>query len=361
MSPVLAWANLDFEYELAAGTAYRPQERVLRRAQHWRHVLRLLPEAREAEVLDPHRPRARDATGLVVWGVTARTRELASQLGLAAELPTAESVRGANDKLVSHEIEVSLGLSLPFSRRVSRLDELEVAIRECPHDWVLKHPFGVSARERAVGRAGGISSSALGWARGRLSQGWELLFEPWVEQALSSSMHFEVTRRQEIRYLGHCQLLTDAGGVYRGNRVVASDTLETSQARAGAETCQKLASMGYWGLVGIDSLRGRLGDLVVSRPLVEINARCSFGRLALALAEWLPQGWSYLWWHPRPVEAARLDQQLPPLGSVSPKNVRPGIYALPCCADPEGVSGTAVLAAPTPEELESLEKGVAIR
>lgn len=354
MSRRLALANLDFEYELAAGPTYRPLEKVLRRARHWRDVLRLLPEARDAVVLDPVAPDLECAERLVVWGVTPGTRKLADRLGLLADFPTLEAVRAANDKLTSHDIEKSLGLALPFSCAVSSSEGLEAAVRECPHDWVLKHPFGVSARERAVGRAGTISSSALGWARGRLSRGWSLLFEPWVERARSWSMHFELTPEKEVRFLGHCQLLTDAGGVYRGNRVLASETLEASHARAGEAICHRLASLGYWGLVGIDALAGWLGDAPISRPLVEINARCSFGRLALSLAEWLPPGWSYLWWHPRAGAAPRAAI---PLGSGS---VAPGIYALPLCADPNSSSETAVLAAPSADELARLERTLGI-
>lgn len=356
MSRVLALANLDFEYELSEGENYRPKEPVLRMTRRWRSVLRLLPEARDAMILDPDQTASGER--LVSWGVTPQTLKLARTLGIKDDFPSLKAVSVANDKQTSHEIERTLGVALPFSRVVKTVGEVEEAIRECPHDWVLKHPFGVSARERLVGRAGVVIPATLNWARSRLDLG--LLFEPWVEQARSYSMHFQVNRSGKPFFLGWCELLTDAGGVYRGNRVLSGTELDPTDFQTGLNVCQHLAARGYWGLVGIDCLRGFLGETAIWRPLVEINARCSFGRLTLALAEWMPMDWSYTWWHPRKEDAPTISS-LPALGSMPVGSMSAGAYALPLCADPESASGTVVLTAPTQSELQRLEPEVRLQ
>ena len=353
MSPVLALANLDFEYELSEAEKYRPKESVLRMNRQWRSVLHLLPEARDAMIFDLDQTALGER--LVSWGVTPRTLKLARMMGIEDDFPSLSAVREANDKRTSHELERSLGIALPFSRVVKSVSEVEQVIRACPYDWVLKHPFGVSARERLVGRAGVVAPATLNWARSRL--GLSLLFEPWVEQAHSFSMHFQISRLGEPSFLGWCELLTDAGGVYRGNRVLSGTELDPTDFQTGLNVCQRLAASGYWGLVGIDCLRGFLGETAISRPLVEINARCSFGRLALALAEWIPRGWSYTWWHPRKKDAVTIGS-LSALGSVPTSSMIAGVYALPLCADPESASGTIVLIAPAQSELQILEREV---
>jgi hypothetical protein len=75
---------------------------------------------------------------------------------------------------------------------VSTFEQLQQAVRDCPHDWVLKHPFGFSGRERRLGKRARISDSAAGWARRKLSRGWTLLFEPWVEERRDASYHFDI-------------------------------------------------------------------------------------------------------------------------------------------------------------------------
>ena len=45
---------------------------------------------------------------------------------------------------------------------VSTFEQLQQAVRDCPHDWVLKHPFGFSGRERGLGKRARISDFGFG-------------------------------------------------------------------------------------------------------------------------------------------------------------------------------------------------------
>ncbi|MCW5872303.1 MAG: hypothetical protein KIS61_33945, partial [Candidatus Eremiobacteraeota bacterium] len=170
MTELYALANLDFEYELAGRTLPSSV------ARRWRHVLRLLPEARSANCLDPGDLGGPIYERLVAWGVTPRVLQLAP----GQEFPSPQVVSEVNDKRFSHQLEKHFGVELPWARLLHSLEELEAAVRDCPYDWVLKHPLGVSARERVVGKRGRLSDSGRGWARKQLAR-WSLLFEPWVE------------------------------------------------------------------------------------------------------------------------------------------------------------------------------------
>lgn len=332
MAEPLRVMNLDFEYELAGadGSAVASQ------TQRWQSILQLLPQS------EP----------LLVWGVTPRTARLAPSPDY---FPPVELVREVNDKRFSHRLEKRLGIELPHSSILESLDQLRAAVENCPYPWVLKHPLGFSGRERVVGKAGLLSDSGWGWARRKFSQGWTLLFEPWVDPRQDFSLHFNIERGGICHFLGHCELIGDPSGVYRGNRVIASSRPDATALHWATRVAQEVADLGYWGPVGIDAFSGLLEGREVLRPLVEINARYSFGRLTLALRDWIPEGWSLLWWHPRPAD--RWPGRLEPLAA----GAAPGLYGLPLAADPDQCSETVVVIAPTPDELEGFTSALAQR
>lgn len=373
---ILTYANLDFEDELASQGRYQRSSAMHEVMGRWRYLLRLVPGAEEAVCLGPdgysaELPEVRDVPRgtraelpgagdgyrqLILWGVTPTSLRLIRELGLEDSFPTLETVRRVNDKRFSHALEQEFGIALPYARLVNSLCELSSAVEECPHDWVLKHPLGVSGRERTLGKAGAISQSALGWARRRLAQGWGLVFEPWVEDKIEFSLHFEIERSGSTRFLGHTVLRSDASGTYRGNAVMPGHPLESRVFKAGEKFAERVAREGYFGPMGIDGMRGRLGEVEILRPLTEINARMSFGRMALYLGSLIPLGWSYRWWHPRATSDFNDRLSLPVLGGEGfGEHSRPAIYRLPEWLDPEGVGRSLVLLAENFAELERLE------
>jgi len=362
MAEVIALTNLDFEYELASqNPSYRPLPLLSDLSKRWRFLLRLLPGSERADCLNPeilqrlikpHQFRSK-SDRFLVWGVTPRSSRIAGYLGLEKSFPPVCVVRTFNDKRFSHRLEKQLNVSLPYSGVIDSPEQLQNAVKACPHDWVLKHPFGVSGRERMVGKASQLSESALGWARRRFRDGWSLLFEPWVEQRTDFSFHFQIDPDSSVHELGYCHLLPDPGGVYRGNRVTPTIPPNAQALEVAKQIAAILAERGYWGPLGIDSFCGLLGKTPVLRPLVEINARHSFGRLALALSRYLPHEWSYLWWHPNRAEMPKALARIPALAESS--GLKPGAYSLPVNVDPQRESGTILLTAPTPQRLQELE------
>ncbi len=351
MTEILTVTNLDFEYELAAGETYQPIRIMRQVSQKWNSILRLLPGAQQAECGSPdilespntERLFRGEIQQLLPWGVTPRVVQLAQQHKLQQSFPEPAVVRDINDKRFSHRLEKKLKVALPYSCIVKDKEDLQAAVANCPHGWILKHPLGVSGRERVIGKPGIIIESAQRWADRKFRQGWSLVFEPWVEKRQDSSIHFTIEPEGEISLLGYCELLTDDGGTHRGNKVSPSSQPPPEVHNIGTHVAEELGRLGYWGVVGIDVLSGFLGKQPVQRPIVEINARQSFGRLTLALGQWVPQNWSYLWWHPTKKDYQQITKEYGPFPPTTRETTTPGFYILPSSVDPEGRSQTLVI------------------
>ena len=341
---VRVWSNLDFEYELAAGLAYRPGPQLQKLCDRWKAILRLIPDYTEAQ-LGPG-----DGGRLLCWGVTPRVEAISG----SSAFPSSKLVKSINDKRFSHRLEVEFGCALAGAQVVHDMEQLELAVESCPHDWVVKHPFGVGGRERVTGKGGRGLSDAGRWAEARFREGWSLLFEPWAYRRREFSFHYQIQPDKKIDFVGHCGLVSDESGAFRGNRVLPRGQVAEGFESTTLRAVERLAELGYWGPVGIDAFVGELGEAAVTRPLMEINARYSFGRLALELGRWIPEGWCLQWWHPKrrrlaEVEA-RCDEFPPDVG----KSFRTGVFQLPRVADPEGGTGSYLVVARDPEMLDEL-------
>lgn len=345
MSAIALITNLGFEYELSGSKTKTP---LIRLESQWRYLLRLLPGQRHGEPIEEG-PYGH-LKSVTVWGVSDRTRAVIEEGGLGSHFPPVEAVRAVNDKRYSHLLENDLGLALPHAEIVADSKALTRAVSSCPHDWVLKHPLGVSGRERVLGRKGVIGDNHLRWADKQFLDGWELVFEPWVEKSQEFSLHFQIPKDRSVEFVGRSELITGPGGAFRGNAV--SRRLETP--RVFLETCSRAAEelrhRGYWGPVGFDCFSGRLGSTDVDRPLTEINARYSFGRMTLALANLIPDDLDFTWFHPRP---GPVDTTLPNRRPID-EATGPGVYRLPEWAEPDMKSGSLILSGVAATDLDAV-------
>ncbi|MEM1347562.1 MAG: hypothetical protein AAGI01_03335 [Myxococcota bacterium] len=276
-------ANLDFEYALrhAPGAWQRPKT-LAALCYRWRAILRLLPGMRHAPLrpLDPSPP-----ANTLCWGPDPRTLE-PDQLDLT---------KRANSKLTSAKLERDLGVGLPHTCVVHDLPELAKRVAAMPFDWVLKHPLGVSARARILGKSSRLDGPAKRWAHKHLAS-TPLLLEPWVARAQDWSVHADLTD-DGVLPAGRTTILTDATGTPRGH-LVSPGSEDAALEDAQWAALEALWRWGWRGPVSIDALAGVLGDQHVHRPLVELNARYSFGRMALMLRDHAPPGTHIAWLHP---------------------------------------------------------------
>lgn len=299
--------NLDVEYAWRFGNAWTADARMQAFMERWTHIGGLIPAER--------RPAS--------WGLDPR-------LGDDVEL-----ARKVNSKVFSWGLAERLGVGLNGSCLVHSLD----AIRELDHNhaWLIKHPLGVSGRER-VSMIGGEPAQAAQWKwlEDALREG-PLVAEPKVEIEEEWSVHFEVG--SDVECLGSVGLLTDSHGQHRGHR------LDIEAPKAAVELSLKVAEelkeVGWKGPVSVDGFHGKIGQTSVFRPLSEINARVTFGRLAVELKRWVPTG-NVIWWHP---SASRIRQEsivFESLEQISPAS-GPGFWRLPEEVDPAGRTQTLLV------------------
>jgi hypothetical protein len=270
--------NIDLEYSLGAGLKpLKPtHQRALR--QRWAHILRLVGAPTDEALLDAASEPLSPHQRLIPWGVDAQVHQIAPH----QRWPATQIVALVNSKATSHAIERSLGCALPHSALIRSLDEARAAASSCPHRWVLKHPFGVSGRERALGQAHQIDPNALRWTQRQLDAGATLVFEPWLDEIQETSLHYFITSDGAIELLGVARLLCDTTGTLRGHQV-DDDLGEPEWEPTTREAVAQIAALGYHGPVSLDAMTGHLGAHHIIRPLTEINARHTFGRLAIEL------------------------------------------------------------------------------
>lgn len=305
--------NFLCEYEMAGRDLSGSKiEKILK--SRWDNILRLVPGWEDAGIVSA----AKHATGpLLSWC------DLSDHRG---SCPRPIVVR-SNDKRTSHHIERELDVALDAACVVENLQHLTRVASNFDGKWVLKHPFGVAGRERSLGR-GSLEPQARSWAQDQFDDGWTLIFEPWVEKSDEFSLHFDLTEDGPI-WIGSCRLLTHGDGTFRG--VVAGVAAPAELREPGEAAAGALHDLGYRGPLGIDCLVGTLGGAQLWRPVVEMNARWSFGRLGLILRD--RSGHALLEWHhtKRPDQAAPWDE----LQVGEPAR-------LPEFCDPGGVSGSWV-------------------
>jgi hypothetical protein len=232
---------------------------------------------------------------LLAWGAAPSLAKRFAATSVACDLPSSEVVRRANSKVFAHELAARLGLERAgWICRDAR--EVDARLRDFAPGalWVVKRELGFGGLGHLLGRGRELPANGAGWLRGAFDEG-AVVLEPWVERARDFSTQLEVARSGEVALAGICELVTRKNGGYVGNRVGAIDLdrdtrsqLEETARAVGRE----LAREGYFGPVGIDAFVASNDQL---RPLVEVNARYTFGRVALAFERLVPEGGVASW------------------------------------------------------------------
>jgi hypothetical protein len=250
------------------------------------------------------------------WGWTDEVRRLCRRHGWQFAAPPQDVVREVNSRRFSAELERSWGIGLHGAAVVRSVDELATAIRKLPvstDHWVVKAEFGMSARERILGRGRAPGEHVVNWFRNRLQYGVAAVLEPWVERIEEAGLQYTVPWSGVPLFEGVAPLLSDPSGRYRGNRFsydVETELRWMPAVETGMRVARLLKQLGYFGPLGIDAMRYRDGNGEERlRSVQDINARHSMGRLALGLRRLLESGETGSWLHVRwPAD----DQQSPP-------------------------------------------------
>jgi hypothetical protein len=212
-------------------------------------------------------------------------------------------------------------------RDFSQLEQALIEAAAISRRVVIKANWGMSARERLLvnvsltdpdgnwrsrrrpARPDPVVHSSLteadrNWIGKRLSQQGIVFIEPWVNrlEEVGIQCQIPVTGKGSPIIVGTTKLVSDDAGQYRGSWF--TDPPEVALDFGGLcefsvlKATERLQQLGYFGPVGIDALRYRLPDGTIGlRPLQDINARWTMGRLALGWRRRFPQAKFGFWWH----------------------------------------------------------------
>ena len=243
---------------------------------------------------------------LVPWGWSPDVRQLAQKFGWYAKPPSDAAVRAANARSMSEQLERDWGVGLTGACRIESLDQLQQVIRALPtagSRWVIKAMFGMSARERILG-SGLPTAADINWIQRRLAAHKAVFFEPWVDRVEEFGIQIEIPCEGQPRFIGLTPMLVDRRGQYAGSwfqqttGVHNNDVFFKTSIDLALIAAENLQSIGYFGPLGIDAMIYRAVDGTHHlRPLQDINARWTMGRLSLGLCRLVEKTQQGCWIH----------------------------------------------------------------
>lgn len=225
------------------------------------------------------------ANELIPWGWTPAVRQLAEQLKLPVSAPEQELVWQVNSRETAFELcdEIDcLVAGEGIARSLEEAHSLISRLIDRGREWLVKPNHAQAGRGQLRGTslpAGKVLSTL---ARLIDRQG-AVHVEPVLESLMEVSGQWQLPRQGAPQFLGLTHLLTDSRGGYAGSRIgplqLPGNTREILLQGQSAIVA-RLQQRGYFGPVGIDAMlfRGENGREI--RPIQDINARWTMGRIA---------------------------------------------------------------------------------
>jgi hypothetical protein len=243
----------------------------------------------------------------VAWLNTPAALQFAKEAECRLLGAAPEVVQKVHDKAFAHRITIEeqmLPACLESCVAVLEPDELrdpDRAIREIEAKlarwpawtagrFTLKPRFGTSGRGRVAGNAGRVAEVSGGFPR--LAESGGAMLEPWLKRTCDLSAQLWIGRDRRLVLLGTTELLVEGSGLYRGHRgfvdsrgrVTSGNRYDETLREAAVAIAQAAIAAGYHGPCGVDAFvfetePGR----VELRPVVEFNARFTFGTVAIGL------------------------------------------------------------------------------
>ena len=244
----------------------------------------------------------------VPWGWTDDVRRLCDKHGWIRNDPSDEAVRAGNSRRFSAALEREWLCGLDFAGEATSLQEIErlISFHDPESRWVVKAEFGMSGRERILG-CGSPTEADRHWIEKRLAADGVVFFEPWVDRINEVGIQIDIPREGDPQLVGITPIIVDERGQYAGSRFVTAANSSHLDAREAVISRSKMATVairaakrlqerGYFGRLGVDAMRYRAANGNVRlRPLQDINARWTMGRLSLGLCRLLRQGEHGCW------------------------------------------------------------------
>lgn len=331
-TPVLAWFNPDAESEVLAARAGRTREpnakvrameedleilalawcheddlALLRKVPATDHLAKLqaaglkIPELIAADEIAELTERK--LGGFRPWAWSPEAAEMLRELRERASKSSAWPWRKAlPEEWLSKELGWKLSRQLePAGGQGSLCRDSEDAVAAL-QGGLADGPMLLKAAHACAGRGhlrvmpGNLQEKTRSWIEAAVAEHGCVLVEPWLERVLDFSTLYDLDGSGGFKFHGMTVMENDDTGRFRGTRVAPKwgSLLEPDVARFlfGEEAVQRLygerlpAALvgllpGYSGPVGVDAMvhRGSDGSLAL-RPVVEVNARMTMGRVA---------------------------------------------------------------------------------
>ncbi len=241
---------------------------------------------------------------LVPWGWTEPLVAVAQRYQFRYLAPGPHIVREVNARQFSFDLENEWEVGLPQASAIHDLSGLDDAVQrtaEISSRCVVKANWGMSARERIL-IEGAPTDEHRAWVRKRLAEQHVVFVEPWVRRLEEVGIQIEVQPQVESELLAVTKLECDDVGQYAGSWFTNPPDDPNFQQRwrpaveIALRTAQRLKDRGYFGPLGIDAMRYQLPDGSIRlRPLQDINARFTMGRLSLGWRKLLRDGECGFW------------------------------------------------------------------
>lgn len=242
------------------------------------------------------------AVELVPWGWTDGLLQIAKakQWQHPAIDPTA--VKEVNSRRCSADFESIWSVGLPGADAWCSINEITKAVEALPEPWrwVIKAEFGMSGRERCVG-AGQLTFATTNWVQRHLDDSGIVFFEPWVDRLDEVGILFDLPAQGPLTLVGVAPMLISPNGHYRGSWFALPPDKPPwweDAVAVATRAAEAIQGVGYVGPLGMDAMLYRQPDGTPAvRPLQDINARWTMGRLAWNWRERFPDATCGYWWH----------------------------------------------------------------
>ena len=220
------------------------------------------------------------------WGWTDDVRRLCDVRGWRRNDPPHSAVRAGNSRRFSASLEREWNVGLEGAIEIANVKEFAdaISVLGLATRWVVKAEFGMSGRERILG-CGEPMPADSNWVAKRIASDGVVFLEPWVERLDEVGIQIEVPQTGLPQLVGLVPMLVDERGQYAGSWFASPDLDASNWERAvevALDAAQRLQELGYFGPLGIDAMRYRETDGTMRlRPLQDVNARWTMGRLSL--------------------------------------------------------------------------------
>jgi hypothetical protein len=211
---------------------------------------------------------------------------------LAQPSPAVEVARAVNDRRLAASIGATVGAEpaqLLATDAVAEVDRVVAAAAAASPTatWLAKLPLTSAGRDRVRGDRAPDAGTRRRLAALRAEADGTLTVEPWLDRRRDLGITGAIDARGDVGVLAPHDLVTDRHGGFRGIDVAPAPLGAADRDRLVAVVTtvgRELAARGHRGVYTVDALIHHRAGADHLHPLVEINARLSFGVIARALA-----------------------------------------------------------------------------